>query len=162
MEENREEVNRFYRLNDLENFELGENDVDVRGWKFLDAEHQPLGVVHDIIMDADSNEVRYFDVLLDDEYGSDEDERHILLPVGVARISNTGDEIVLHEISRENFLSCPLFLGSEIDQEYEEALVNSLVPTPGTIARNPADFYTYEHFNSDKFYAGRRVDVNPG
>ena len=153
---------RLHRLNDLDDYKVAEGDPDVRGWRFVDGNHDPLGTVYDLIADPKAGQVRYLDVVLDEEFSNAESDRHILVPVGLARVHEDHDDVMLHEITRETLLSCPVYTGPGVTLDYEHRLISKLVPEPGNVARNPSEFYNYEHFNADSFYGPRRANVTSG
>jgi uncharacterized protein (TIGR02271 family) len=56
------------RLSDSD-FDVAEDDIDIRGWRVVDADGTDLGKVDDLIVDTDARKVRYLE--LDDTIYSD-------------------------------------------------------------------------------------------
>jgi len=116
------------RLRDLKNMEIAADDPDVRGWTVKTSDHRTLGVVDSLIADTATKEVRYLDVDLDDSIADNENplknkrpgaagsthlavgqdnEQHVIVPIGAARIDKEEDIITIDSIDVEKLRSAP-------------------------------------------------------
>lgn len=142
------------RLRDLTDFEVADDNPDVRGWTVRGNDGQALGVVYELIVDPEAMKVRYLDVELDNRFHINGHENHILLPIGVAAIDTDDDNVFVPALNAESVLNYPPYIEIQITREYEEAMLRALGQEPG--AANPR-FYEQESFDTDSFYSRRRA-----
>jgi hypothetical protein len=142
------------RLRDLTDFEVADDNPDVRGWTIRGNDGQALGAVHELIVDPEAMKVRYLDVELDARFHINEHENHILLPIGVAAIDADGDNVFVPALNAESVLNYPPYVEIQITREYEEAMLRALGQEPG---RANLRFYEQDSYDTDSFYNGRRA-----
>ena len=140
------------RLRDLTDFEVADNNPDVRGWTVRGSDGQALGAVHELIVDPEALKVRYLDVELDGRFQINEHENHILLPVGAASLDEEGDNVFVPALNAESVLSYPPYVEIQITREYEQAMLHALGQESATV--NPR-FYEQESFDTSRFYTRR-------
>lgn len=145
---------KLMKLKDLDRYDVASKDPDVRGWNMVDKEGRTLGKIHELMVDPDAKKVRYLDVRLDNSITQREHEMHVLVPIGMASIHEKNDEVVAG-FDKEKLLECPAIQSEAVEKEYEEQLLEKMIPEPGKIARNPEDFYQLEQFEPERFYGGR-------
>lgn len=150
---------KLYKLSELDDFKVASGDPDIRGWRLIDGHHDGLGEVRELIADPRAGRVRYLDVVLDKEFWKSDDERHVLIPIGMAHVDQDHDKVIVDKVDRESLLSSPDYRGEAITRDYEHGVIDKL--SPGS-KKSTADqeFYSSEHFNSDRFYGPRRTRVN--
>ena len=141
------------RLRDLADFEVADGSPDVRGWTVRGNDGQSLGTVHELIVDADALKVRYLDVELDGRFHINEQENHILLPIGAASLDDDGDNVFVPALNAESVLSYPPYVEIQISRDYEEAMLRALGQEPAAAPR----FYEQESFDANSFYNRRRA-----
>lgn len=142
------------RLRDLENFEVADDSVDVRGWAVRGNDGKKFGDVYELIVEEEAMKVRYLDVELDASLRINKWERHILLPIGVATIDEDGDNIFVPSLNLETVLDYPPYAEVQISREYEEAMLRSLnLPLP---EHATAPFYDQPSYDEQRFYQNRR------
>ena len=141
------------RLRDLTDFEVADNNPDVRGWTVRGNDGQALGTVFELIVDVDALKVRYLDVELDGRFHINEHENHILLPIGAASLDEDGDNVFVPALNADSVLSYPPYVEIQITREYEEAMLRALGKEPGAAPR----FYEQESFDANSFYNRRRA-----
>ncbi|WP_303312395.1 PRC-barrel domain-containing protein [Hymenobacter sp. BT730] len=140
------------RLRDLENFEVADDSVDVRGWAVRGSDGKKFGDVFELIVDEDAMKVRYLDIELDASLQIDKWARHILLPIGVATIDEDGDNIFVPSLNLQSVLDYPPYTDIQITREYEEAMLRSLkLPLP----EHATPFYEQAPYNEQHFYQNR-------
>ena len=140
------------RLRDLTDFEVADDNPDVRGWTVRGNDGQALGTVFELIVDVEALKVRYLDVELDGRFQINEHENHILLPIGVASLDEDGDNVFVPALNAESVLSYPPYAEIQITREYEETMLRAL--GKDQTAANPR-FYEQDSFDSGSFYSRR-------
>jgi len=142
------------RLRDLTEFEVADDNPDVRGWAVRGGDGKKFGDVYELIVEVETLKVRYLDVELDASLQVSKWERHILLPIGVAAIDEDADNVFVPSLTLETVLEYPPYTEIQITREYEEAMLRSLKLTlPETAS---SSFYDQPSYNDDQFYANRR------
>ncbi|MBH8559195.1 PRC-barrel domain-containing protein [Microvirga sp. STS02] len=142
------------RLRDLTDFEVADDNPDVRGWTVRGSDGQALGTVYELIVEPEAMKVRYLDVELDASFHINEHENHILLPIGAASLDEDGDNVFVPALNAETVLSYPPYVEIQITREYEEAMLRALGKEAAPA--NPR-FYEQDSFDADSFYSRRRA-----
>jgi hypothetical protein len=140
------------RLRDLTDFEVADNNPDVRGWTVRGADGKALGTIHELIVDPQALKVRYLDVELDTHLNINEHERHILLPIGVAALDAEDDNVFVSALNSESILQYPPYVELQITRDYEEAMLRAL----GQLSAPEAGFYERDTYDARAFYNARR------
>lgn len=123
-----------------------DNYPDVRDYALLDENEKIVGQVIDMIIDLDKDLVRYLQVYIDPERSKAERFRNLLVPTGFFRADLQNREVYLYGISLEQALHLPDYEGGPVSPGLENEIAELLTPETGKIARNPDDFYNYDHF----------------
>ena len=147
------ETSVLRRLRDLTDFEVADDNPDVRGWTVRGSDGLALGVVHELIVEPEAMKVRYLDVELDARFSINAHENHILLPIGTAALDADGDNVFVPALNAESVLSYPTYAEIQITREYEEAMLRALGVAPAAAA---GGFYDRESYNANAFYQGQR------
>ncbi|GAA4366536.1 hypothetical protein GCM10023185_37750 [Hymenobacter saemangeumensis] len=140
------------RLRDLTDFEVADGNPDVRGWTVRGADGKALGRVYELIVEPEALKVRYLDIELDAHFKTNEHERHILLPIGVAAIDAEDDNVFVPALDSEKVLSYPPYIELQVTRDYEEAMLRALGQEPGSTA----GFYERDTYSDAAFYSARR------
>ena len=140
------------RLRDLADFEVADDNPDVRGWTVRGNDGQALGAVFELIVDVEALKVRYLDVELDDRFRINEHENHILLPIGAASLDDDGDNVFVPALNAESLLHYPPYVEIQVTRTYETAMMRALglKPVPD------GDFYGTPVHDATTFYRGHR------
>ena len=140
------------RLRDLTDFEVADDNPDVRGWTVRGNDGQALGIVFELIVDPEVLKVRYLDIELDARFQIKEYENHILLPVGVASLDAEGDNVFVPALNAESVLNYPPYVEIQVTRTYETAMMRALglEPVPD------GDFYSTPVHDATAFYRGHR------
>lgn len=107
-------------LGDLPEYDVADEDPDIRGWEVIATDGAAVGRVHDLIVDAVAMEVRYADVAL---AGGDE---HVLLPLGVLRIAEGASTVSVGGLDAARVRGLPRYRGA-CDDAYERSLCAHIV-----------------------------------
>ncbi|HEX6069110.1 MAG TPA: PRC-barrel domain-containing protein [Longimicrobiaceae bacterium] len=151
------EINeRILPLDELDGFQVAEGDPDVRGWQVCDAGGERIGEVDELLVDTEALKVRYLDVELDDS--SVADDRHILIPVGYARLHERDDRILVDTLDRDRLSSLPPYSQEPLTREYETTILQRFGPAAPRPSPS-ADLYAGDEYDDSRFYAPRRRSV---
>ncbi|HEU0052581.1 MAG TPA: PRC-barrel domain-containing protein, partial [Longimicrobium sp.] len=82
----RDDLDRVVPLNRLDDFKVADGDPDVRGWDVVAADGRKIGEVDELLIDTGAMKVRYLDVEVDRGMIAGGDDRHVLIPIGYARL----------------------------------------------------------------------------
>lgn len=174
-----EESPRLFRLDDLDDFEVSDDDPDIRGWDVIGEGGEKVGRVDELIVDPDMLQVRYMDIEMEEELNNN-GERHLLVPIGIAQLDESEDRVLIKDISKDILKSCPVYTGQPVTRTYEQQIRNALHIEQEIINPEEAefahegdtmddvdvkkeeknDFYAHPHFSDLKFYGPRRQKKN--
>lgn len=118
-------IQRLYRLDELNDYTVSDKDTDVRGYILIGGDGERLGKVQELIVDPEIGKVRYLDVKLDSDLIVIDERQHILIPIGVARLDDEHNNIIIKNLTRSNIKFYPVYKGEPITREYEQALRES-------------------------------------
>lgn len=82
-------------LRELDEYEVADGYPEVRGWEVRDKADRSIGRVHDLLVDVEALRVRYLDVDLAPTFAATEADRRVLIPVEIADLDGTGDQVQL-------------------------------------------------------------------
>jgi photosynthetic reaction center H subunit len=140
-------------MKDLHGYKVAGGDPDVRKWDVLGRDGRRLGKVDDLIVDKEAQRVRYLDVDLDHDLLGADRRRHVLLPIGVARLDKERDNVLIDQLDATEATLLPEYRHEAIDREWETELRRrfdrAYTPTTG-------DYYSHELYDEDRFYSPRR------
>ena len=117
---------RLRRLGDLADFEVADDNPDVRGWTVRGGDGKKLGIVHELLVEENALKVRYLDVELDAALQVDEQARHILLPIAAAALDEDGDNVFVPSLTPESVPDYPPYVEIQITRAHEEAILRHL------------------------------------
>lgn len=146
-------------LDEADDYKIAEGNPDPRGWDVV-ASGTKVGEVDMLIADLGAMKVRYLDVELDKQFARTED-RHVLIPVGAARLDDDNDRVLLEGMTSETLLGLPLYTeGTPITRDFENTLRERLTGAPISASRAGSDYYEHEHFDENRFFGKRARAVN--
>lgn len=156
------ENNRQTRLQKLSgsDFEVVDGQPDIRGWDVKDSEGKQIGDVEELIFDYESRKVRYLVVDLDDN-DFDLDDKEVLVPIGIAELHDSDDDVILPGVTAEQLRALPEYDEDRFDTEHETNVRNVFgglggAALAGAATNNTDDFYNHEHFNDERLYRNRK------
>jgi len=162
-----QEMNRVVPIDELSDFKVAEGDPDVRGWDVFASDGRKVGEVENLLVDTAAMKVRYLDVDLDDdllEGVEDADDRHILIPIGYARLDRDDDRVHVDAVASTDITGIPAYRSEPITRDYETSLRTHYdTGTAGTAATTGAvagttsdqDFYNQDRYDDRRFYESR-------
>ena len=90
------------------------------------------------------------------------DARHVLIPIGNARLDPDHDRILVQGLSAAMAAGLPDYTGEDFDRGYETGL-RGRFDSSYTPAPDQGDFYAHDLYDQDRFYSPRRVaGLEPG
>lgn len=143
------------RLSDMNDYEVSDRDPDVRGWKVYSAEGIKFGKVEELIVDPEAMKVRYLDIEVDEGVEGVTDERHLLIPIGVASLDEKEDKVFIRTVQTVSLLKTPPYKGGVVTREYEDEVRQSYFQGKDKSSEDE-NYYSSEYYNDENFYAPRR------
>ena len=147
-------TDRIIPLDQLDDFKVAEGDPDVRGWDVFTADGRKVGEVDDLLIDRTAMKVRYLDVDIDDDLLTTDEDRHILVPIGYARLDEDDDRIFVDSLDVTTLNQIPAYDHTTLTREYETSL-QGFFDTEFDTTRD-RDFYAHEGYSPERFYGTRR------
>jgi photosynthetic reaction center H subunit len=144
----------LYRLSELDDYEVADEDPDVRGWEVYSSDEKVFGKVEDLIVDTNAMKVRYLDIRVKDDI-TGVDDHHMLLPIGLASIDEKKDVIRAGNVETVTILKYPKYEGGKITRDYEDNLRKSYNPEFER-KEEDQDYYNNEYYDDERFYSSRR------
>jgi uncharacterized protein (TIGR02271 family) len=141
-------------LDKADDYMIADGNPDPRGWDVI-ANGTKVGEVDKLIADLNALKVRYLDVELDDDFAGTKD-RHVLIPIGAARLDDDNDNVLLQGMTRDALIGLPAFAANTpITRDYENSLRERMTGAPIPAPRSGRDYYEHEHFDENRFFGKR-------
>jgi uncharacterized protein (TIGR02271 family) len=162
-----DESTEYNHLEELggSDYEIVDGQPNIKGWDVKNGEGQVIGEVNELLFNPASRKVRY--IILDtDANDLALAARKILVPIGVAELHESDDDVIVPYVTKEQLQSLPAYTGEELSADEETAILTAFsrtgtdaVPTaePGTY--HSQEFYNQEHYNPTRIY--ERRNPNP-
>jgi uncharacterized protein (TIGR02271 family) len=147
---------RIVPLDELDDFKVAEGDPDVRGWDVLAADGRKIGEVDNLLVDTAAMKVRYLDIDIEDDLLEGRADRHILVPIGYARLDEDDDRIFVDTLDQATLRKIPEYRHEPLTREYESSLQTHFDSRGTATTAGGSDFYAKEGFDDDRFYGKRR------
>lgn len=169
-----DDMDRVVPLDQLDDFKVAEGDPDVRGWEVMSADGRKIGEVDELLVDTNAMKVRYLDVDVDNNLLAGEPDRHVLVPIGYARLDRDRDCVIVDSLQASQLTSLPAYGHAPLTRDFETNVrdtwsglgttstaagasgLTGTTGTAGTTGGAADDFYAHESFDDNRFYAGRR------
>jgi hypothetical protein len=140
-------------LDALDDFELADGVADVRGWDVVDAHGRRIGEVHAILVDTAAEAPRYLDVEVDHAVMRTSDDRHLLIPVGCARVDDDDDRVHVTTLDASALAGTPLYDHRPVTREFEQSIrqchAGQLGDAPPSAS---SDFYADAVYDARRFW----------
>src|SRR3954453_15335029 len=88
-------------------YEVADRQPDIRGWDVKGDNGKTIGEVDDLIFDEQSLKVRYMVVDLDDNDFDLDDDKDVLIPIGVGEIPEKDKVIIIPNVMKEQLAALP-------------------------------------------------------
>lgn len=139
---------RLIRLEELKGFQVAEGDQDIRGWKVKTPDGKTIGKVEELIVDPAERRVRYMEIKVDRKVLGIDDDRHILVPIGTARIEDDGNDVLLDRLPAQGLAGVPAYSRGPITRDYETSLREYY---GATAVDSASEYYRHDLYNDDGF-----------
>jgi len=113
---------RLARLEELKGFKVADGDPDIRGWEVRTPDDRKVGKVEELIVDPAERRVRYMEVKVDRKALDIDDDRHILIPIGTARLKEDKHDVLIERLPAQGLAGVPEYKRGPISREYETSL----------------------------------------
>jgi len=133
-----EDLDRVVPLDQLDDFRVASGDPDVRGWEVMGADGRKLGEVDELLVDTTAMKVRYLDVDLDGELSGDAD-RHVLVPIGYARLDREHDRVIVDELAAADLRALPTYEHAPLSRDFETTVRDSFPRGRGGVTADGGD-----------------------
>lgn len=152
--------NNDNRLQELggSDFEIAEGQPDIRGWHVKDRQGNTVGEVEELIFDPQSLKVRYIVLDLEDSL-LDTQQGDVLIPIGVAELHSSDDDVILPNLDASQLSSLPKYEKGMLNRDYENSIRNVFAGAGAgaAIAGNYGnDYYNHDYYNEDNLYRNRQ------
>lgn len=148
---------RLAHLEDLDDVRIADGAPDVRGWVLESTDGRTLGRVEDLLVDTEAMRVRYMEVRLDGRLASADADRHVLVPIGTARLAEDRDGVLL-DGDATRLAGVPAYARGMLDHEYEASVLGSFGAGRAAARRRArGDVYDAGDFD-ERAFLGRRRD----
>lgn len=149
-------LDRVVPFDELDDFDIAEGDPDIRGWDVHSSDGRKIGEVDNLLIDTGAMKVRYLDVDVDDDLLNDRnDDRHILVPIGYARLDEENDHVMMDNLASTDVMGLPVYTHAPITREFETEVRQSY-DTSYNAENVDRDFYAHSHFDDNNFYRRNR------
>jgi sporulation protein YlmC with PRC-barrel domain len=130
------DMDRVVPLGQLDDYKVAEGDPDVRGWEVLASDGRKIGEVDELLVDTNAMKVRYLDVDVEDGVIGDGMDRHVLIPIGYARLEQERDRVMVDGLSSTDLHALPAYDQGPLTRDFESSVRNSFSSrgTSGTSA----------------------------
>jgi hypothetical protein len=159
-----DDMDRVVPLDQLDDFDVSSDDPDPRGWDVVCADGKKIGEVDELLVDTQAMRVRYLDVDLDDGVVDGTRDRHVLIPIGSARLERGSDCVHLEGVSVPQLGRLPEYNHAPLTRDFEtrvrasfeDAATHPRAADAGGDRKD--DFYAGPLFDESRFYGRRRAD----
>ena len=154
------------RLRELKgsDFKIVDGQPDIKGWSLYDAQHRKLGEVEDLLFDQQMRKVRYIIADLDGN-DFDLDSKEVLIPIGIAELHETDDEVILPGVTSSQLSALPEYNDDREITDVDENAISAVFTDAGTTAYekfsgSDSDRYNHAHFDDQRIYRTRNTNSN--
>lgn len=149
-------TDRIIPLDQLDDFTVAEGDPDVRGWEVLASDGRKIGEVDELLVDPSAMKVRYLEVDIDDDLIAADDDRHVLIPIGYARLHEDDDQVFVDGLKSTDLATLPPYRQEALTREYETDLRKRFDSSYKAETTPDTDFYAHESYDQERFFGSRR------
>ncbi|WP_240676036.1 DUF2382 domain-containing protein [Botryobacter ruber] len=152
------EYNRENLLLELggSSYEVVEGQPDIRGWTVKNDLGQTVGEVEDLLIDPQALKVRY--IVLDLEGNVlDLEPRDVLVPIGLAELHESDDEVFIPRVTPDQLASLPEYHSGTFSSSIEASVRNVFAGVGSADLNDRTGYYNHEHFSEENLYRRRNT-----
>lgn len=153
------EQNTYRYLQELSNsdFQIVNEEPNIIGWEVKNENGTYIGEVEELLFDPQTRAVRYLVVDLEDN-GMNLADKKVMIPLGIAHLHTSDDEVVLPGLHVEQFNALPDYNKNELGPELE-VHIRDIIGSPAALRIEDTitefdqnTFYAHDHFDKGRFY----------
>ncbi|RZK19452.1 MAG: hypothetical protein EOO43_11730, partial [Flavobacterium sp.] len=140
-------------------YKIVSGEANITGWPVSDESGSSVGKVRDLLFDPEQNAIRYIIVDLDETIRG-EDDKAVLIPIGVANLAEDKKEVILPVMHESQFAAMPRYIIGEVTRE-TEIKIRSAIGSPAALRieeeiaeLDHSAFYRHHHF--DRGFVGNK------
>lgn len=154
-----EQGNTYRTLKELSKseYQVVGGEPNIIGWEVNNESGAYIGEIKELLFDPETQAVRYMVIDLSNN-GMHLDDKQVMIPIGLAHLHVSNDEVVLPNIHIEQFNALPNYRSEETGPE-TEVFIRSVIGSPAALRIEESiiefdqnAFYTHHHFNGDSLY----------
>lgn len=126
------DMDRVVPLGQLDDFKVADGEPDVRGWEVLASDGRKIGEVDELLVDTAAMKVRYLDVDVDDAMVAGGADRHVLIPIGYARLEEGSDRVMVDALASSDLGGVPSYDQGPLTRDFETSVRESFSARRGT------------------------------
>jgi sporulation protein YlmC with PRC-barrel domain len=126
------DVKRLHKLNDLNDYEVSDNDPDIVDWKVYTSDKIEFGEVEDLVVDINIKKAVYADVIVSDDFMTGDSDSHLLIPLDSITVYEKNKMVIVNSLSSEELAKYPMYNGAHIPGDYEKTLREKLIERGGS------------------------------
>lgn len=153
-----DELDSVVPLDELDDFKVADGDPDVRGWDVLSADGRKIGEVENLLVDTAAMKVRYLEVDVDSDVIDTSEKRHILVPIGYARLDENDDHVTVDALNSTDVMALPEYRRESLTREYETS-VRQRFDAGFTPSGTETDLYGGTGYDDSRFFGSRRTEA---
>src|SRR5690606_4418831 len=145
-------------LSAMTDLRVADGEPDIRGWEVVGQDRRTIGRVHDLVVDSAEMKVRYMDVEIQRAVIDADQDRHVLIPIGYARLDEEDDRVLVNNIATTAAGSLPPYEHAPITRAEEAALHHTYAdasPAAGAMPERDQDYYGHDRFDDTRFWGKR-------
>jgi hypothetical protein len=129
----------LYYLNELSDYKVASNYLDVRNWKVMDSQGRIIGIVDGLLVSIKAERVVYLDIVVDEtvinegrevhavpasegahQFLNSDGNTHLIIPIGLVSLNEENKTVCAEQLDYSIFTRARRFRkGAEIPLEYE-------------------------------------------
>ena len=125
------DMDRVVPLGQLDDFKVADGEPDVRGWEVLASDGRKIGEVDELLVDTAAMKVRYLDVDVEAGMVAGGHDRHVLIPIGYARLDEARDCVMLDRVASGDLGRIPSYDQGPLTRDFETSVRHSFGASGG-------------------------------
>ena len=138
-------------------FQIVDGEPNIIDWDVKNENGTFVGKIKDLLFDAQTRAVRYLIIDLNDN-GMGMDDKKVMIPIGIAHLHTSYDEVVLPNIHIDQYRALPAYEAEKIGPD-TEVRTRQVIGSPAalrieeeTAQFDQDQFYSHHHFNKQDFF----------
>jgi len=162
------EDHNYNKLEELSgsDYQIVGDEPNIIGWTVKNENDTPIGKVKELLFDPASRAVRYLIITLDETILT-EAEKEVVVPIGIAHLHISDDEVVLPNIHPDQLISLPRYERDTFGHD-TEVYIREVIGSPAALRIEESivdydrdKFYDHHHFDRTNFYKRGGSANNP-